>query len=76
MKPDARIYGLACEALRVDASECFFVGDGANDELGGAAAVGMTPVLLAENGVARWDGLQNWLGLRIASVPEVLELVG
>jgi putative hydrolase of the HAD superfamily len=75
LKPEARIYGLVCEALGVDASECLFVGDGANDELGGAAAVGMTPVLLAENGVARWDGLQKWPGARIASIAEVLELV-
>ena len=74
MKPEARIYRIACEALGVDPSECLFVGDGANDELAGAAAVGMTPVLLAEDGVARWDGLDDWPGARITAIPEVLGL--
>jgi putative hydrolase of the HAD superfamily len=74
-KPEARIYRLVCDALGLDPSDCLFVGDGANDELAGAAAVGMTPVLLAENGVARWEGLRDWQGARIASIPEVLELV-
>jgi putative hydrolase of the HAD superfamily len=75
MKPDARIYRLVCDGLGVDATECLFVGDGANDELRGAAAVGMTPVLLAEDGVARWDGLDAWEGARIRRIPEVLDLV-
>jgi putative hydrolase of the HAD superfamily len=75
MKPDPLIYRLVCDGLGVDASECLFVGDGANDELRGAASVGMTPVLLAEDGVARWDGLEAWAGVRIQAIPEVLELV-
>ena len=75
MKPDARIYALVCDGLGVDPTECTFVGDGANDELAGAAAVGMTPVLLAEDGVARWDGLHEWDGARIAAIPDVLELL-
>lgn len=74
MKPDAQIYLLVCEALGVDPSDCLFVGDGANDELAGAAAVGMTPVLLAESGVARWDGLDDWPGARITAIPEILGL--
>jgi putative hydrolase of the HAD superfamily len=74
-KPDARIYHLACEALAVEPSECLFVGDGANDELPGAAAVGMTAVLYAEGGVARWDGLDGWTGARITAIPDVLDLV-
>jgi putative hydrolase of the HAD superfamily len=74
-KPDARIYELACEALSVEPSECLFVGDGANDELPGAAAVGMTAVLYAEDGVARWDGLDGWTGARITAIADVLELV-
>ena len=35
----------------------------------------MTPVLLAENGVARWDGLDAWDGARIHALPEVLDLL-
>ena len=74
-KPDARIYELACDALSVQPSESLFVGDGANDELAGAAAVGMTAVLYADGGVARWDGLDGWTGARITAIPDVLDLV-
>ena len=41
-KPDPRIYEIACEELGVEAEDCLFVGDGANDELPGAERVGMT----------------------------------
>lgn len=76
MKPDRRIYDLALEELGVLASECLFVGDGANDELRGADEAGFTPVLVRHNGEPpRWDGLHDWAGLRVTSIPEVLELV-
>ena len=45
MKPEPEIYLRTARALEVEPGECYFVGDGANDELGGAARVGMTPVL-------------------------------
>jgi putative hydrolase of the HAD superfamily len=76
MKPDPRIYELAYRALEIAPSDCLFVGDGANDELGGAQRVGMTPVLIhppKEQPV--WDGLVEWEGLRITSIPQVLDLV-
>lgn len=41
-KPDPAIYHLAAESLGVRPVECVFVGDGADGELAGAAAVGMT----------------------------------
>jgi putative hydrolase of the HAD superfamily len=76
MKPDARIYEAACDELGVDPRECLFVGDGANDELRGALEVGMTPVLLLANGSEpAWDGLRDWTGRRIATIPEILDLV-
>jgi putative hydrolase of the HAD superfamily len=76
MKPDRRIYELALEGLSLDGAECLFVGDGANDELSGAQRVGMAPVLLQpDGGDPRWDGLQEWPGLRVASVSQVLSLV-
>jgi putative hydrolase of the HAD superfamily len=75
MKPDPRIYLLASEQLGVEPESCFFVGDGANDELQGAARVGMRPVLIHRPGEAPfWDGLEDWEGLRITSIPEVLDL--
>ncbi|HSI97742.1 MAG TPA: HAD family hydrolase [Gaiellaceae bacterium] len=77
MKPEPQIYGLALAELDCKASECLFVGDGANDELRGAEEVGMTPVLVSPDGEEpRWDGLQDWRGLRIGSIPQVLDLVG
>ncbi|MFG2059068.1 HAD family hydrolase [Micromonospora sp. NPDC048930] len=41
-KPDPAIYRTAAERLGVAPAECVFVGDGADGELAGAAAVGMT----------------------------------
>jgi putative hydrolase of the HAD superfamily len=76
MKPDRRIYERTCEELGVEPSECLFVGDGANDELRGAEEVGMRPVLIHPEGEdPRWDGLHDWSGLRITSIPQVLDLV-
>jgi putative hydrolase of the HAD superfamily len=75
MKPDPEIYLRTARALGVEARECLFVGDGANDELGGAARVGMTPVLFAPGGDGpSWYGLAGWEGLRVSSIEEVLEL--
>jgi putative hydrolase of the HAD superfamily len=76
MKPDPRIYEQACEGLGVDPSDTLFVGDGANDELRGARDVGMTPVLIHREGEdPYWENLRDWDGLRITSIPQVLELV-
>lgn len=76
MKPDRRIYELACAELAVEPSDCLFVGDGANDELGGAQLVGMTPVLIHAVGQdPAWEGLREWSGLRITSIPQVLDLL-
>jgi putative hydrolase of the HAD superfamily len=76
MKPDARIYEQALAGLGVPAREGLFVGDGANDELEGARRVGMTPVLVQRAGATpSWDGLDRWAGLRVATIPDVLELV-
>jgi hypothetical protein len=35
----------------------------------------MTPVLVQPGVAPQWDGLEGWQGRRIASIPEVLELV-
>ena len=69
-KPDPRIYELACGRLGVEAHECLFVGDGANDELAGAERVGMTAVLLERPGEQL-----SWPGLRIRALSELLSLV-
>ena len=42
-KPDLRIYEEATRRLGVDVSECWFIGDGGDDELSGAASAGVRP---------------------------------
>jgi putative hydrolase of the HAD superfamily len=75
MKPEPEIYLTTARALGVDPADAIFVGDGANDELGGAARVGMTPVLFVPNGEPQWRALAGWSGLRITALDEVLTLV-
>ena len=75
-KPDAAIYRLAADGLGVEPEECLFVGDGANDELRGARDAGMTPVLIHLDGKdPHWEEVRDWDGLRITSLPQVLDLV-
>ncbi len=75
MKPEPEIYLTTARALGVDPADAIFVGDGANDELGGAARVGMTPVLFVPYGEPQWQALAGWSGLRITALDEVLALV-
>jgi putative hydrolase of the HAD superfamily len=75
VKPEPQIYLHTARALGVDPPACLFVGDGANDELAGAARVGMTPVLfLPSDREPYWPSVRGWSGLRVSSIPEVLEL--
>jgi putative hydrolase of the HAD superfamily len=75
IKPDPEIYLTTLDALGVEPRDALFVGDGANDELGGAERVGMTPVLFTPDGrEPYWAEVRGWRGLRVSSIPEVLEL--
>jgi putative hydrolase of the HAD superfamily len=74
-KPDPRIYLACADALGVDPHEAVFVGDGANDELEGARRVGMEAVLIHRPGEGPLWGLDGWDGLRIESIPAVLDLL-
>ena len=75
-KPDPEIYRRVTVELGVEPEECLFVGDGANDELRGAAEVGMTPVLIHRDGrEPYWESVRDWTGARITAVPQVLALV-
>jgi putative hydrolase of the HAD superfamily len=75
VKPEPEIYLRTAEALGVEAADCLFVGDGANDELAGAERVGMTPVLFAHEGrEPYWPEVREWAGLRVFSLREVVEL--
>ena len=75
IKPDPEIYLETARALGVEPRDSIFVGDGANDELGGAERVGMKPVLYVPRGEPVWQGLSDWRGLRITALEQVLELV-
>lgn len=71
-KPDPAIYELVAGRLGVGPSECVFVGDGSDDELAGAAAVGMTVFRTVEFR----DTLPTWPGPVIDSIAELPELLG
>jgi putative hydrolase of the HAD superfamily len=75
-KPDPEIYLLESERLGIEPEECMFVGDGANDELAGAARVGMRAVCVLPPGrsEALWPEARGWEPT-IASLPDVLALV-
>ncbi len=45
MKPASEIYELAARRLGTEPASCLYVGDGSDNELDGAAAAGMTPLL-------------------------------
>lgn len=58
VKPDRRIYQLACARLGVAPENALFVGDGGSDELSGAAAAGLTPCW-ATWFLTQWPGWQT-----------------
>ena len=82
MKPDPAIYLRACEALDVAPRDCLFVGDGGAHELTGAAALGMTAVLLRVPGEEhtwfdswyRRDALE-WQGDSVTAIEELTRFV-
>ena len=63
-------------AARRRPHDALFVGDGANDELDGARRVGLLPVLIHKPGEDPvWSEVRTWDGLRVTSIPEVLEVL-
>jgi putative hydrolase of the HAD superfamily len=73
-KPNPRIYQVACEDLGVEAGDCVFVGDGANDELPGAERAGMTAVQLRAPGEPLTPEGERWTGRYVERLSDVLEL--
>jgi putative hydrolase of the HAD superfamily len=73
-KPDPRIYALACDELELQAGDCLFVGDGANDELPGAEQTGMTAVQLRPPGEELTPEGKRWEGRYVERLSDVLEL--
>jgi putative hydrolase of the HAD superfamily len=73
-KPDPRIYEIACERLEVEARDCLFVGDGANDELPGAERVGMAAIQLRAPDEPLTPEGETWTGPSIEHLSDVLEV--
>lgn len=67
-KPDPAIYRAAAQRLGVAPGDCVYVGDGADGELAGAAAVGMTVLRTTEH----QDTDPGWIGIVIGNLREVL----
>ena len=78
-KPSRRIYEIACELLNVKPQECIYVGDGSSEELTGAAAVGMFPILKRVNLTDVYDkhrpDVENWQGPTIDEISELSHIV-
>jgi putative hydrolase of the HAD superfamily len=66
-KPDHRIYLAATMALGAQPGECFYVGDGADSELAGATALGMTAVRTTQH----VDSDPSWPGITVSSLTEL-----
>lgn len=76
-KPDPSLYVSAARQLGVAENRCLYVGDGGSDEMEGARAVGMHPVLL-DNGDSRDAvvyGRVDWRGPSIQELDEVPDLI-
>ena len=77
-KPSPQIYNIATEQMGVQPEDCLYVGDGSSQELTGALAVGMHPVLIRDpNEVADAHTIdrEEWQGEVISSLEEVLTLL-
>ena len=78
-KPARHIYKIACERLKVQPQECVYVGDGSGEELTGAAAVGMLPILKRTDLTDVYDphrsDVENWQGHVIDEISELCTIV-
>ena len=78
-KPSHRIYEIACERLNVQPQECIYVGDGSSEELTGAAAVGLLPILKRADLTDVYDPhrpeVENWQGIVIDEITELCTIV-
>ncbi len=78
-KPARRIYQIACERLKVQPQECLYVGDGSGEELTGAAAVGMLPILKRVDLTDVYDSyrpeVENWQGIAVNEIAELCDIV-
>jgi len=74
-KPQPEIYAVACAALRASYAETVFVADGAFGELDAAAALGITTVLIEQEGQSRAYGTSTRWDHRVTTLAEVPPLL-
>ena len=78
-KPSRHIYQIACERLKIQPQECLYIGDGSGEELTGAAAVGMLPILKRVDLTDVYDPhrpeVENWQGITIDEISELCDIV-
>jgi len=70
-KPHPEIYQVAAQRLGARPEDCVFIGDGADDELAGAKAAGMTVVRTVEHS----DTDPSWPGVTVASLADLPRLL-
>ncbi|MGH3494132.1 MAG: HAD family hydrolase [Sciscionella sp.] len=81
-KPARVMYDTVARGLAVDPERILYVGDGGSNELTGARAAGMHPVLMrgslnepAEVSALRYDAEDNWTGEHVRDVDELRQLL-
>jgi putative hydrolase of the HAD superfamily len=78
VKPEPEIYHGALTALGAEASSTLYVGDGSDEELTGALAVGMIPVLVTNDLSNTYDAtrqdVDGWPGRRVGRLEEIRDL--
>jgi putative hydrolase of the HAD superfamily len=70
-KPAPEIYIAAANGIGASPAECLYVGDGADGELAGAAALGMTVIRTTEHS----DTDPTWPGPTVGSLAELTPIV-
>lgn len=76
-KPDSGAYLVAAAALEVPTGDCVYVGDGADQELSGAEAVGMRAVRFQpQQSEAGPDLDPEWSGPTIGDLNELIAMIG
>ena len=81
LKPHPETYRIACERLGLAPRECLYVGDGGDNELTGAAAAGLHPVLIEATAGMNLAWLTpnhedaTWPGPRIGELSQVAGLL-
>ena len=77
-KPSSSIYQRICRRLEIRAQECIYVGDGSSQELTGAAATGMRPILKRTDLHDVYDrhrpDVESWRGQTIDEIKELCDM--